>query len=155
MRVSIRTGRPRAALCALLVLLACAGCAPVTVGFAGGGGGDDLTITLTSNQENTVFFGRRIGGPQEAVLVGEQDPAARPEADGMVRLGQGKFVRVRADAQGVYEVVARPPGYRERTTTIAPPLTSRLGFTFEISDRVGHRATAWSEPPARRMQTCF
>ncbi len=99
-------------------------------------------ITLVSNQGNTVFFGRKIGGPANAFIFGRQTGRdARPGADGMVRLGQGKFVQITVHKLGVYEIVARPENYRERRMTLAPPLGRRLGFTFEISDRLD-RATA-------------
>ncbi len=145
MRLRMRTrvlrgaGRRLAAPAPLVALLAALGCAGVQVGglstMASRG-----ELTLVSNQENTVFVGRVIGGDPSATIVGAQLPGARPDESGMIRLGQGKFVRVKVHPEGVYEIAARPPGYRERMSTIAPPIASRLGFTFEISDRTGHVA---------------
>ena len=106
-------------------------------------------MTLISNQENTVFYGRSLGPSPGNFIVGRHFPAEQPDGDGFTRLGQGKFVHIELIAVGVYEVVARPENYRERTMTIAPPFTSRLGFTFEISDRRDGRSSAASTAARR------
>lgn len=102
-------------------------------------------VTLVSNQESTVFRGKLVSGPPGAFIRGVQQPTSQPDAQGLVNLGQGKFVKVMAHPQGAYEIYAQPPGYRERSLTVAPPLTRRVSFTFEISDREGARPSA-SEP---------
>ena len=102
-----------------------------------GGRGDELQMTLVSNQESTQFLGRVAGGNPMAFVRPLHTVAAPLSEPGFVDLGKGKFVSIVLHEGGVYEIVARPPGYREREMTIAPPLTSRLSFTFEISEKTG------------------
>ena len=142
-----RSGRRGAAL--LIALGVLSGCvidveeAADGLGRVFGGRGDELQMTLVSNQENTQFLGRVAGGDPMAFVRPLHSVAAPLAEPGLVDLGKGKYVSIVLHKGGVYEIVARPPEHREREMTIAPPLSSRLSFTFEISDKTG------AAPPAQ------
>lgn len=93
-------------------------------------------ITLISNQESTEFFGRVINGPEGAFIVGKGVQREGRAGGAPELLGQGKFVDIHVHPGGIYEITARPPGYRERGMTAAPPFNARLSFTFEVSDKI-------------------
>jgi hypothetical protein len=75
------------------------------------------SMTLISNQENTVFEMRRTG------------------AANWTRIGTGKILSVDVNPKEPLEIAATPQGYQRKTHTLASPV-GELRFTFEISDRV-------------------
>ncbi len=110
-------------LATCLIGQGCASTAPssaVVVGSRTAKVGEAVSMDLISNEENTRFRIRELGGP-----VWQE-------------VGVGKFVPVTITVGQRYEIAAKPPGYVEKMNTLSQPL-QELRFTFLIEDK---------EPPA-------
>jgi hypothetical protein len=101
-----------------------------------------MEMNLTSNQENTDFYGRSLNG---ASIQGKYGNLAPPR-NSAIHLGRGKFVNIDLNQEGVYEIFAKAPGYIEKSVTIAPPISSRMSFTFEISEKTTDASESSSSP---------
>ena len=101
-------------------------------------------VTLVSSQESTDFLAKPISPSTPA-------PTGVADAQGYYELARGKIVDVQLDPNGRYDIVARPPGYRDRSMTITSPLPPELRFTFEVSDKLSDSESA-GPPPARKPE---
>lgn len=110
-------------------------------------------ITLISNQESTEFFGRVISDSKAAFIVGKGVQREGRAGGAPELLGQGKFVDIHVHPQGIYEITARPPGYREKGMTAAPPFNARLSFTFEVSDKVADKVRLPGDGPTIEIES--
>jgi hypothetical protein len=88
-------------------------------------------MNLTSNQENTDFYGKSLNGSN----IKGNYALSMPPKNGATHLGRGKFINIDINNNGVYEIIAKAPGYIEKNVTIAPPISSRMSFVFEISEK--------------------
>ena len=89
---------------------------------------EDQTMTLVSNQENTLF-----------TIKSATDIDWR-------YVGKGKILSTPVNRYSSYEVKAKPDGYREKTMTLTSPV-KELRFTFEISDRLSRPGQQVSPVP--------
>lgn len=94
-------------------------------------GAEEMEMNLTSNQENTDFYGKSLNGK----AIRAKYALELPPRNGNIHLGRGKFVNIQISKNGVYEILAKPPGYIDKNVTIAPPISSRMSFVFEISEK--------------------
>lgn len=115
----------------LLPLIFLVSCSTSVNGVHSPFGSDVLEMNLTSNQENTDFYGKSLNG----LNIKGNYALSVPPKNGATHLGRGKFINIDINNNGVYEIIAKAPGYIEKNVTIAPPISSRMSFVFEISEK--------------------
>ena len=98
--------------------------------------GRPTTMDLISNQENTVFEIKPLGGTERQLV------------------GKGKWVTTNVDRSTAYEVFATPEGYVTKSITTAIPPNRTIQFVFYLADRKDHQSPAetWPEVAKRVVE---